>query len=146
MKAMNKFGNNSEHSGDLLEFEAKKEAYAELLEVKRIKKLLNKRRKKEQADAKAILEDKTKDEGAKKEAEKILRKRYGEDAIEAEELMLLTGYGLSLIRNLMNARNFPAKEIGNGKMITISGYVKWSRSSERFRGPEGIKKPKEANG
>ena len=57
---------------------------------------------------------------------KRLSEKYGKDFFECEDLIKILGVGRDNVRNLMRSKGFPAKTIGNRKVVSALAFATWA--------------------
>ena len=61
---------------------------------------------------------------------KRLSEKYGKDFFDCEDLIEILGIGRDNVRNLMRSKDFPAKTIGNRKVVSAIAFTTWALSAE----------------
>ena len=61
---------------------------------------------------------------------KRLSEKYGKDFFDCEDLIKILGIGRDNVRNLMRSTNFPAKTIGNRKVVSALAFATWACATD----------------
>jgi len=62
---------------------------------------------------------------------KRLSEKYGKDFFECDDLIKILGVGRDNVRNLMRSRDFPAKTIGNRKVVSALAFATWACAADK---------------
>ena len=57
---------------------------------------------------------------------KRLSEKYGKDFFECEDLIKILGVGRDNVRSLMRSSDFPAKTIGNRRVVSAIAFAMWA--------------------
>jgi len=61
---------------------------------------------------------------------KRLSEKYGKDFFDCEDLIKILGIGRDNVRSLMRSANFPAKTIGNRKVVSALAFATWACAAD----------------
>ena len=61
---------------------------------------------------------------------KRLSEKYGKDFFDCEDLIKILGIGRDNVRNLMRSKDFPAKTIGNRKVVSALAFTTWACATD----------------
>jgi len=61
---------------------------------------------------------------------KRLSEKYGKDFFDCEDLIKILGVGRDNVRSLMRSKDFPAKTIGNRKVVSALAFTTWACAAD----------------